>query len=567
MLNHLKLQNVGPAPAMELDLGERLNLITGDNGLGKTFLLDIAWWSLTRRWPAEINPKLTAGKKALPSFSGDASISFAFAGKTREESYESTYQRKEQAWTGRPGRPANPGLVLYAMTDGSFAVWDPHRNYWRTQNGIDVQDRLPAYVFSPTEVWDGQPNPRGGWICNGLIRDWASWQKERGPAFEQLTAVLRSLSATDSEPMVPGRLTRVDFDDVQDMPTLSMPYGQDVPVVHVSSGMRRIIALAYLLVWAWNEHSKAAEQIGEEFTDQIVFLIDEIEAHLHPAWQRTVVPGILSVMELLSVKASVQLITATHSPLVMTSVEPFFDEKSDAWFDLDFEDKQVVIRRRPFEKHGDAGIWLISNAFDLPSRRSLEYEKLIREASQMMAQNHVSSEQILAMHERLVTALNPKDEFLFTWKFVCHKKGWISSESAVGGSDTEDSTNHILPAGISDTRGWSDERIRRQLSVIKAELGWNETTGSARKWWETFEAENANRLSLALRLSEELRVRKATITEFFLAYVYSNTDNIQACLHYLDYTRLKKANKTAARANSDSEPSEGGPIDRSLDGA
>ncbi|MFN9294723.1 MAG: hypothetical protein ACK6EB_42150, partial [Planctomyces sp.] len=66
------------------------------------------------------------------------------------------------------------------------------------------------------------------------------------------------------------------------------------------------------------------------------------------------------------------------------------------------------------------------------------------------------------------------------------------------------------------------------MSVIKAELGWNETTGSARKWWETFEAENANRLSLALRLSEELRVRQAPITEFFLAFVDSNTDNIQA---------------------------------------
>ena len=56
MLKELKLSHVGPAPSMELEFGERLNLITGDNGLGKSFLLDIAWWALTRRWPAEINP-------------------------------------------------------------------------------------------------------------------------------------------------------------------------------------------------------------------------------------------------------------------------------------------------------------------------------------------------------------------------------------------------------------------------------------------------------------------------------------------------------------------------------
>lgn len=97
MLKHLKMTNVGPAPTMELEFGKRMNLLTGDNGLGKSFLLDIAWWALTRKWPAEVNPKLTAGKKALPAKSGDATISFSFTGKTKEESYESKYLLKEQA--------------------------------------------------------------------------------------------------------------------------------------------------------------------------------------------------------------------------------------------------------------------------------------------------------------------------------------------------------------------------------------------------------------------------------------------------------------------------------------
>ena len=44
MIKHLKMTNVGPAATMELEFGKRLNLLTGDNGLGKSFLLDIAWW-------------------------------------------------------------------------------------------------------------------------------------------------------------------------------------------------------------------------------------------------------------------------------------------------------------------------------------------------------------------------------------------------------------------------------------------------------------------------------------------------------------------------------------------
>ena len=48
--------------------------------------------------------------------------------------------------------------------------------------------------------------------------------------------------------------------------------------------------------------------------------------------------------------------------------------------------------------------------------------------------------------------------------------------------------------------------------------------------------------------SRELVVRKCTITEFFLAHVNSNTENIQANLCYLDYTRLKKEEERKKRA-------------------
>ena len=425
MIKHLKLSGIGPASRMDLEFGERLNLLTGDNGLGKSFLLDIAWWALTRRWPAEFNAKLTAGKMALPSSDGDATISFSFIGKSKEESYESKFLRKEQAWTGRPGRPANPGLVLYAMSDGSFALWDPCRNYWLTRDGMDVQERVPAYVFSPKEVTDGLQDKTGGWLCNGLIRDWASWQKERGPSFKHLRKVLKIMSPSAKEKLQPGHLTRTGLDDVRDIPTIRMSYQQDVAIVHASSGMRRIVALAYFLVWAWEEHRQAAKQLGEPATKQITFLVDEIEAHLHPRWQRSIVPALLSVMDTLTTSAEVQLIAATHSPLIMASVEPLFDVLQDAWFDLDFERNRVVLRRRDYEKHGDVATWLVSEAFDLQSGRAIEYERLVEQASALLEENQPSEGRISGMHEKLVDSLGPKDEFLFRWRAICEKKEWL----------------------------------------------------------------------------------------------------------------------------------------------
>lgn len=425
MLNHLQLKNVGPAPSMELKFGQRLNLITGDNGLGKSFLLDIAWWAMTRKWPAEINSRLTSGKKALPNSEKPPSIGFSFTGKSRQEDYVSSYLPREEAWTGRPGRPANPGLVFYAMADGSFAVWDPARNYWRTQGDVDVQDRIPAYVFSPAEVWDGLTGKDGKPLCLGLVMDWAGWQKENSAAFESLQAVLKAMSPSEKERLTAGELTRLSLDDARDIPTIRMPYGQDVAVLHASAGMRRILALAYLLVWTWEEHCKAAKLLREEPTNQVVFLVDEVESHLHPQWQRKIIPALLAVAKTLIKKAEVQVITATHSPLVMASVEPLFDAEKDAWFDLDLERKKVVLRQRNFEKHGSAANWLVSEAFDLPSGRAVEYEELVKKAEALLEQEHPSFDRIRDMNAKLVEALSPTDDFLFNWRYVCGKKGWL----------------------------------------------------------------------------------------------------------------------------------------------
>jgi predicted ATPase len=426
MLKHLKLKNVGPTKQIDLIFGDRINMLTGDNGLGKSFILDIAWWALTRRWPGDINPKLSGGRKAIPASSDDdATIGFSFTGKLKKETYESSFLRREQAWTGRPGRPSNPGLVFYAMSDGSFAIWDPARNYWRTQEGVDVQERIPAYVFSPSEVWDGLIGGEGKPLCVGLVADWAGWQKEKRSPFKSLCSVLEVLSPSEKEIMRPGDLTRISLDDARDIPTIRMPYGQDIAVLHASAGMRRILSIAYLLVWAWEEHQKAARLLGEPSTNQVTLLIDEVESHLHPQWQRKIIPALFSGVETLIKKANIQFITATHSPLIMASIEPLFKRELDAWFDFDISRKKVSVRNREFEKHGDADGWLTSEAFDLSSTRSIPYENLIKKASMLADRPHADALLVKKMNDELVEALGPTDDFLFRWRYVCKEKGWL----------------------------------------------------------------------------------------------------------------------------------------------
>lgn len=426
MLESIHLMNVGPAPVMKMDLSPRLNLITGDNGLGKSFLLDVAWWALTRKWPQDLNVNLTSGYAARPTdVEQKATISFSVESKSGRVEYESTYVPADQSWLGKAGRPWNPGLVIYALADGGFAVWDPARNYWKKKGNVDVQERLPAYIFSSKEVWDGLRVPiddKPMQVCNGLIADWASWIREgRGDA-KRMAAVLALLAPTvGDDSLKPGDgFARLSVNDVRDIPTVRMNYGQDVPILFASLGVRRITALAYMLSWAWREHLIASKQLALPPSSRVVMLFDEIEAHLHPRWQRAIVPALLNVVRTLTedAEAAVQLIAATHSPLVLASVEPLFDMDQDAWFDLDLEGQKVELRKRPYVRLGEVGNWLTSEAFDLKEPRSLEGERAVRAAQALLSARGPSLEEIEAADKQLHEACLPDiDPFWVRWSY------------------------------------------------------------------------------------------------------------------------------------------------------
>lgn len=185
-------------------------------------------------------------------------------------------------------------------------------------------------------------------------------------------------------------------------------------------GVRRIAALAYMLSWAWREHLIASRQLGQQPSSRVVMLFDELEAHLHPRWQCAVVPALLKVVQTLTEDegASVRLIAATHSPLVLASVEPLFDMEKDAWFDLDLEGGQVNLRKREYVRLGEVGNWLVSDAFDLKEPRSLEGERAVRAARAVLSAKSPSIEEVEAANNQLREAGLPDiDPFWGRWDY------------------------------------------------------------------------------------------------------------------------------------------------------
>ncbi len=419
-LQMLQLTEVGPSEEIALELAPRLNIITGDNALGKTFLLECAWWALTSTWASQY--------PAQPHRVESPSITFQISKESRPDRTQTvSYNWKAQSWPTPKDRTVLPGLSIFAQADGSFAVWDPAKLDTILPQNLEDD----AFIrISSQQIWDGvrkQHKNKEVVRCRGLIEDWLTWQRAHDESrFRVFCTALEALSPDPNHPLIPGTPMRPPDEarDVREVPTLEFPYGT-VPIILCSAGIKRIAALAYLLVWAWHEHVASSELIRQEPQRSIVLLIDEMEAHLHPFWQRIIVPAIVKVVQALSEEVSTQVIIATHSPLVLASVEPLFDEDQDSLFHLylDHEDNSVQLDNLPFVKRGRADEWLTSEVFGLTEPRSRDAEQAIERAKALQLMEHPPKEEVQGISERLKRLLAPDDEFWPLWTYFAKQQG------------------------------------------------------------------------------------------------------------------------------------------------
>ena len=405
----LRSNSVGPAEEYALEFGKRLTILVGDNGLGKTLLLDLIWWALTGNWV-----KTTIKPSAFESHSGDPTVSFRVESHSSNACHTTTmkFDHAMQAWQPSSGYRPVDAVCIYATSDGEMAVSG-------APNAPIVQNTTTRHmqVFQSSEVWNGRAT-----MIEGLVRDWANWQQAQDQRqFEAFKQVLSLLSSSGLGELRPGKLTRV-LGDPRQMPTISHPYGE-VPIIHASAGVRRILMIAYVIIWAWFEHQFVTEHLRVSPTQNLIVLLDELDAHLHPRWQRTILPSILRVGESLEGNPMVQLIITTHSPMVMASMEGEFSSESDALYCLELQSGDVALRRLKFDAQGDISRWLTSQCFGLKHARNIRAECAIEAAKAIQTADSVDPDEIQRAHKELSAILAPDDPFWRRWWYFAKQRG------------------------------------------------------------------------------------------------------------------------------------------------
>jgi predicted ATP-binding protein involved in virulence len=108
-----------------------------------------------------------------------------------------------------------------------------------------------------------------------------------------------------------------------------------------------------------------------------VVLIDEIELHLHPAWQRKVIPALTRTFQ------NCQFIVTTHSPQVISEVKPegiYILERTD----------EGIVARRPESSYGRDTNRILEDLMNTPERPQEIKENLL-ELFRLIARGELDS--------------------------------------------------------------------------------------------------------------------------------------------------------------------------------
>lgn len=150
--------------------------------------------------------------------------------------------------------------------------------------------------------------------------------------------------------------------------------GQKVPTISLSDGFRSVIALAGDLIWRLLQ---SFPNLDDPTTASGVVLIDELDIHLHPSWQREIAGWLRQVFP------NLQFFVATHSPLIAAGAG-----QDALTLRLDIIDNKLQILEIPYtDLAADVDRTLRSPAFGLQSTYSPPTEEKIQRYHQLKRKN------------------------------------------------------------------------------------------------------------------------------------------------------------------------------------
>lgn len=271
-------------------------------------------------------------------------------------------QPKVQVQTA--GQPA-AGLSAWQSTTEVAA--QAYRGSTRISDSPIVAMKAIAKSEPAKDLSFERPNEDDGLICQSManLKLSAAMELQSGEPREQC----RSIKITERFEAALSKVTGRNFSfQVARHPDLHLEVkwgGVSMKLAVLPDGLRSIIA--WLIACIAKLESQFPDH-PEPLDIPLVLLLDEPESHLHPAWQRQLIPAAQDLFP------NAQIFAATHSPFVISSV-------NSGWIHvLRLDEKGVVKADKPIPcSKGDSYIDVLEDVLGMTQWYDPETEGLLAE--------------------------------------------------------------------------------------------------------------------------------------------------------------------------------------------
>ncbi|MGE8554788.1 MAG: AAA family ATPase [Chryseobacterium jejuense] len=284
-INKIKINCIGPIKDLELEFNNHFNIICGQNGIGKTTILDCLAQSF-----AGSNTTL---KKTSGFEKGLWDIDISIDGTKSSKSFLIDQFRPNETRRNYNG---------YYQNSNDIIVFKTHRNIeYIKLSSLGTDQIKNHHEFSGETIEGSKSNQLKNWFINRFL-----FSAQAGTLDEnQLKNYeLAKECFTILNPTIKFLKVLPNSFDI----LLSTPLGE-IYFEYLSSGYKSSLALLLGLIQEIELRYTNPSKFIKDFEG--VVLIDEIDLHLHPEWQAKIYEALKAILP------KAQIITSTHSPHII----------------------------------------------------------------------------------------------------------------------------------------------------------------------------------------------------------------------------------------------------------
>ena len=326
-INRLYFTNVGPFSEIELDFDDQVNVLTGENNSGKSTILwvlaellvypftlprksfrsDDRDWQLQYSWDSR--SKCLGGK--LPARVDELADAYDVLGFT-------AFVPAQRHNTGFRSPGPQLSQDLDSRLEDEIRMWGQSRPEFLEEQSLEAirqanrsarARETPELLRRRNLMLTGASLISDRAVIQKIIDlDYAAYRHQK-PAMRSIIGKVACLASEIMEGFEVG-FSAVEEDEFGLYPEINTPHGK-LPLDVLSQGTQSTLHWLAHFLFNYAEYY----DFPEDFKDKPgILIVDEIDAHLHPSWQRRIIRALTKSFP------SLQIFCSTHSPLMLAGL-------------------------------------------------------------------------------------------------------------------------------------------------------------------------------------------------------------------------------------------------------